>query len=78
MWTIFFTDQPVVDLQSAKKSDTERFAKFFNLMLAEGVYLPPSQFEAAFFSSAHAKKDIAQVVERVDRVLKKISKEIDR
>ncbi|HUF17930.1 MAG TPA: glutamate-1-semialdehyde 2,1-aminomutase [Thermoanaerobaculia bacterium] len=77
MWTIFFNEQPVTDLQSAKKSDTERFAKFFNLMLGEGVYLPPSQFEAAFFSSAHAKKDIAQVVERVDRCLKKISKDLE-
>ena len=77
MWTIFFTATPVTDLESAMRSDLGRFKRFFHLMLAEGVYLPPSQFEAAFFSSAHAKKDIQQVVERVDRVLKKISKEMD-
>ena len=77
MWTIFFTEGPVTDLQSAMRSDLTRFTRFFHLMLAEGVYLPPSQFETAFFSSAHAKKDIQQVVERVDRVLKKISKEMD-
>ena len=42
-------------------------------MLAEGVYLPPSQLEAAFFSAAHAKKDISQMIERVDRAFKKLA-----
>jgi len=73
MWTIFFTEGPVTDFDSANKSDRERFARFFHLMLAEGVYLPPSQLEAAFFSAAHAKKDISQTIERVDRVLKKLA-----
>lgn len=73
MWTIFFTEHPVTDFDSAKRSDVARFQKFFHLMLAEGVYLPPSQFEAAFFSSAHAKKDMQQLAERIDRVLKKIA-----
>jgi glutamate-1-semialdehyde 2,1-aminomutase len=77
MWTIFFTGSPVTDYESAKRSATPLFTRFFNMMLAEGVYLPPSQFEAAFFSAAHAKKDIQQVVERVERVLKRISKELD-
>jgi glutamate-1-semialdehyde 2,1-aminomutase len=77
MWTLFFTDQSVTDFESAKKSNLERFNRFFNLMLAEGVYLPPSQFEAAFFSAAHAKKDIQQIVERVERVFKKMAKEAD-
>ena len=73
MWTIFFTDAPVVDFASANKSNREKFARFFHLMLAEGVYLPPSQLEAAFFSAAHAKKDILQLIERADRVLKKVA-----
>ncbi|HEX8173379.1 MAG TPA: glutamate-1-semialdehyde 2,1-aminomutase [Thermoanaerobaculia bacterium] len=73
MWTIFFTEGPVTDFESANKSDRERFARFFHLMLGEGVYLPPSQLEAAFFSAAHAKKDITQMIERVDRVLKKVA-----
>lgn len=73
MWTIFFTSSPVTDLVSAKKSNVEKFNRFFHMALAEGVYLPPSQFEAAFFSSAHAKKDIQQIVERFDRILKKIA-----
>jgi glutamate-1-semialdehyde 2,1-aminomutase len=73
MWTIFFTEQPVTDFDSANTSNRERFARFFHLMLAEGVYLPPSQLETAFFSAAHAKKDISQLVERADRVLKKLA-----
>ena len=73
MWTLFFTEGPVVDFDSANKSNREKFARFFHLMLAEGVYLPPSQLEAAFFSAAHAKKDVAQMVERADRVLKKVA-----
>jgi glutamate-1-semialdehyde 2,1-aminomutase len=78
MWTVFFTDQPVVDLESARRSNLEKYARFFNLMLAEGVYLPPSQFETAYFSSAHAKKDVQQLVERTDRVLKKVAWEFER
>src|SRR5205085_4109256 len=78
MWTIFFTDSPVTDFVSADKSNREKFARFFHLMLAEGVYLPPSQLEAAFFSAAHAKKDILQLIERVDKVLKKIAWEFEK
>jgi glutamate-1-semialdehyde 2,1-aminomutase len=73
MWTLFFTEGPVTDFESANRSNREKFARFFHLMLAEGIYLPPSQLEAAFFSAAHAKKDVAQMVERVDRVLKKVA-----
>jgi glutamate-1-semialdehyde 2,1-aminomutase len=73
MWTIFFTEGPVTDFASANRSNREKFSRFFHLMLGEGVYLPPSQLEAAFFSAAHAKKDILQLVERVDRVLKKVA-----
>jgi glutamate-1-semialdehyde 2,1-aminomutase len=78
MWTIFFNDGLVTDFESANRSNREKFARFFHLMLDEGVYLPPSQLEAAFFSAAHAKKDIAQMVQRVDRVLKKIAWEFER
>lgn len=73
MWTLFFNDGPVTDFESANRSNREKFARFFHLMLAEGVYLPPSQLEAAFFSAAHAKKDIVQMVERADRTLKKLA-----
>jgi glutamate-1-semialdehyde 2,1-aminomutase len=58
MWTLFFTDQPVYDYKSAKKADTGRFSRFFHAMLAQGVYLPPSQFEAAFNSLAHGEAEL--------------------
>ncbi|MEN6533531.1 MAG: glutamate-1-semialdehyde 2,1-aminomutase [Bryobacteraceae bacterium] len=63
MFTCFFTDGPVVDYESAKRSDTKRFAEFFHFMLDRGVYLAPSQFEAAFLSAAHTDDDIARTAE---------------
>ena len=63
MFTFFFTDQPVTDWPSAKRSDTERFKAFFHWMLSQGVYLPPSQFEAAFLSYAHSEEDVRTTVE---------------
>jgi len=58
MFTFFFTPQPVTDWESAKRSDTARFALFFRAMLERGVYLAPSQFEAAFLSAAHTEEDV--------------------
>jgi len=63
MFTWFFNAGPVTDWDSAAKSDTEAFGRFFRAMLDEGIYLPPSQFEAAFMSAAHTEKDIQQTVE---------------
>ena len=62
MFTFFFTDQPVTDYESAKRSDTAKFGKFFRLMLERGIYLAPSQFEAAFLSAAHTEEDIGKTV----------------
>ncbi len=58
MFTFFFTTEPVFDYESARKSDTKRFAKFFNHMLERGIYLAPSQFEAGFVGMAHLDSDI--------------------
>ena len=58
MFTFFFTEQPVTDYESAKSSDTERFGCFFRAMLERGIYLAPSQFEAAFVSAAHTEEDV--------------------
>ena len=58
----FFTPGPVVDYASAKRSDTQAYAKFFHRMLERGVYFAPSQFEAAFLSTAHKPKDIEHTV----------------
>lgn len=62
MFTLFFTEGPVYDYASAKKSDTERYARFFHAMLEQGVYLPPSQFEAAFLSLAINEPEVAHVL----------------
>jgi glutamate-1-semialdehyde 2,1-aminomutase len=63
MWTLFFCATPVTDYASAKNSDTQKFGRFFHAMLERGVYLPPSQFEAAFISLAHSESDIDNTVE---------------
>jgi glutamate-1-semialdehyde 2,1-aminomutase len=67
MFTGFFTDAPVTDYATAKKSDTARFGKFFHAMLDAGVYLAPSQFEAAFVSLAHDGRAIDRTVEAARR-----------
>ena len=58
MFTLFFTATPVTDYASAKTSDTKKFGSYFKNMLNRGIYLAPSQFEAAFISSAHSTKDL--------------------
>jgi glutamate-1-semialdehyde 2,1-aminomutase len=63
MFTWFFTPDPVTDWSSASKSDTAAFGKFFRNMLNAGVYLPPSQFEAAFLSAAHTDEDVQNTIE---------------
>jgi len=62
MWTSFFNDEPVIDWQTANRSNRERYAAFFHAMLDEGVYLAPSQFEAAFVSLAHTDDVIEQTI----------------
>ncbi|HEX6896736.1 MAG TPA: glutamate-1-semialdehyde 2,1-aminomutase [Bryobacteraceae bacterium] len=60
MFTFFFTSAAVTDWETAKRSDTARFGKFFHWMLERGIYLAPSQFEAGFVSAAHSEADIAR------------------
>jgi glutamate-1-semialdehyde 2,1-aminomutase len=60
--TIFFTKGPIRNYSDAKKSDTARFAKFFQEMLARGIFLPPSQYEALFVSAAHTDADIDRTI----------------
>ncbi|MGA3076459.1 MAG: glutamate-1-semialdehyde 2,1-aminomutase [Bryobacteraceae bacterium] len=67
MFTWFFTDQPVTDWDSAKLADTGKFAAFHRSMLEQGIYLPPSQFEAAFVSAAHTDEDIRRTREAAGR-----------
>lgn len=70
MFTVFFTDQPVADYSSAKRSDTQRYARFFHALLERGVYFPPSQFEAAFVSTAHDDEALAKTQEAMREAMK--------
>jgi glutamate-1-semialdehyde 2,1-aminomutase len=63
MMTWFFTDQPVTDAATARRSDGKRFSKFFHAMLDRGIYLPPSQYEALFVSAAHTEADISRTID---------------
>jgi glutamate-1-semialdehyde 2,1-aminomutase len=64
MFTFFFTPDPVADAATARKADTKQFARFFHWMLDRGVYLAPSQFEAAFMGAAHTEADIDYTIEQ--------------
>lgn len=62
MITVFFTDKEVVDFETAKTCDTEKFAKVWRKLAEKGIYWPPSQFEAAFVSTVHSTKDIEETL----------------
>ena len=70
----FFSSEPVVDLASAKRSDTAFFARFFHEMLERGVYLAPSQFEAGFLSLAHKAADVDRALRAADDALEAIGR----
>jgi glutamate-1-semialdehyde 2,1-aminomutase len=72
MFTCFFTRDAVTDYASAKKSDTGRFARFFRALLERGVYFPPSQFEAAFVSTAHSEADVTMTLEAAAKAFEEI------
>lgn len=72
MLTVFFAEGPVRDYQTAMTSDTKRFAQFFIEMMNQGIYLPPSQFEAWFISLAHTQKDLDRTLEACEEAFKKI------
>jgi glutamate-1-semialdehyde 2,1-aminomutase len=63
MFTLFFTPDTVTDYETAKRSDTQMFREFFHWMLERGIYLAPSQFEAAFVSAAHTEQDIRRTAD---------------
>jgi len=73
MFTWFFTDSAVTDFASAATSNLEQFAKFHRGMMERGVWLPPSQFEAAFLSAAHTGDDVARTIETAAEVISQIA-----
>lgn len=74
MMCIFFTDQPVLNYDMAKKSNIEMFNSYFWNMMENGIYLPPSQFEAFFLSDAHTDEDIQKTISAIDNSFNKIAK----
>jgi glutamate-1-semialdehyde 2,1-aminomutase len=71
--TIFFAHSPVNNYTDAKRADTKKYAQYFREMLNRGVFLAPSQFEAAFVSAAHTENDIEQTINAAREALKTIS-----
>jgi glutamate-1-semialdehyde 2,1-aminomutase len=72
LWSIFFTNAPVVDLTSAQRSSSALYAAFFQQLLDRGVYLPPSPFETAFLTTAHAKSVLKKSLQAMEKVFKKL------
>ncbi|MBN2468610.1 MAG: glutamate-1-semialdehyde 2,1-aminomutase [Deltaproteobacteria bacterium] len=72
MFSIFFTNERVIDYKTALRSDTVKFSRYFHAMLKRGVYLAPSQFEAGFISSAHSEEDVTKTVEAVEEAFKEV------
>ena len=71
MWGFFFSAEPVRNFAAAKRSDVDRFRRFFHAALERGVYLAPSPFEAAFMSAAHSDADIALALDRLDDAMRR-------
>jgi glutamate-1-semialdehyde 2,1-aminomutase len=71
MFTWFFNPEPITDWDCATKSDVAAFSRFFRKMLDAGIYLPPSQFEAAFLSTAHSEEDISKTIDAAQRSFRK-------
>jgi glutamate-1-semialdehyde 2,1-aminomutase len=74
MLTLFFSQQPVTDAQTAERCDTARFAAFHRAMRAQGILLPPSQFEAWFVSLAHREEDIDRTIEATRKALAEVAR----
>ncbi|MGP4067411.1 glutamate-1-semialdehyde 2,1-aminomutase [Halobacillus sp. B29] len=73
--TVYFTDEEVTNYEQAENTDGDRFARFFKLMLAEGINLAPSKYEAWFLTTAHTDEDIDQTLQAIDRTFQIMSKE---
>jgi glutamate-1-semialdehyde 2,1-aminomutase len=72
MFCLFFNAEPVTDLESAMRSDTDAFAQYFAAMLDDGVYLAPSQFETGFLSVAHTTRHVERTLAAADTALSRV------
>jgi glutamate-1-semialdehyde 2,1-aminomutase len=75
MFQIFFASNQVFDYASAKSSNTKKFSTYFRELLKQGVFIPPSQFETCFLSTAHSEDDLASTIEAFDSALDAVSSE---
>lgn len=73
LFQVFFTGRPVTDYQSAKSSDLAKFQKYFQSLLSSHVFIPPSQFETCFLSTAHTDDNLRVALEAVDDALKRVA-----
>jgi glutamate-1-semialdehyde 2,1-aminomutase len=73
MWTTFFTPDPVTDWATASQASRDTYARFFHAMLDEGIYLAPSQFEAAFIGLAHTDELLDRTVEAARTAFAKLA-----
>jgi glutamate-1-semialdehyde 2,1-aminomutase len=69
MFTLFFRETEVKNYEDAKSCDLDRFSRYFQGMLAEGIYLPASQFEAIFISHAHSEEDLSKTLRAAKKVM---------
>ena len=72
MSCLFFHSDKVVSYEDASKADTEKYGQYFRTMLEEGIYLAPSQFEAAFLSAVHKEEEIEKTIKANYKALKKV------
>ena len=72
MFQIFFTDKPVVDYSSSKRSDGKKFHKLFHYLLKQGIFVAPSQFETGFLSYAHSESDLDKTIQAYDYSLRQV------
>jgi glutamate-1-semialdehyde 2,1-aminomutase len=72
MCSLFFTEEPVDDVEAVRRCDTDVYATYYHAMLKEGVYLPPSQFEAFFFGTSHGEEELARTLEAQRSALKTV------
>jgi glutamate-1-semialdehyde 2,1-aminomutase len=72
MFSLFFREERVTNYQEAKECNTEAFSTYFEAMLEEGIYLPPSQFESNFLSVAHKEVDLEKTIEANYKALQQV------
>jgi glutamate-1-semialdehyde 2,1-aminomutase len=73
-FAVYFTEEPVIDYEGAQRADSEMFARFFRLMLEEGIYLAPSKYEAWFLTLAHSDEDISYTLQAVEHAFQQMRK----